>query len=79
MDTDGLNTEVVNTVAEDDIPQKTRNEIHRRERNGNIDARMLKFKVNNFLWNELPMKTSIREAEILSCKIFDLVLCQIDK
>ena len=79
MNTNGINKEAVNTVVEGDVPQKIRNEICRCEKNGDVDIRELKFRVNNFLWNELPMKTTLHRAEILSCRIFELVQAEKEK
>lgn len=68
-----MNQEVLSTVFEGDLPQKTRNIIKDNEYIEAKNASELKIAINNFLWRYLPMKTTLREAEIMACKIFEIV------
>jgi len=72
-----MNKETLNTICESDWPQKTRNRLQ--PENDFKDMRNLKSEINNFLWRNLPMKTTLREAEILACKIFALIQDYIEK
>lgn len=74
-----MNEETLNSVCEDDWPQKTRNALRKSESTEYRDSIELKLAINNFLWCRLPMRTTLREAEILACKIFALMQEEIDK
>lgn len=66
-----MNVETVKSVCNDDYPQKVRNAL---TISTNVkDATTLKENIDKFLWNNLPMKTTLREAEIMSCKIFSII------
>ncbi len=75
MNTESLNTQATQTVSEGDVPQITRNIINK---DTTRDYEALKKKINNFLWEELPMKTTILRAEILACKIFRLIIDEME-
>ena len=68
-----MNTDTLNTVCEGDLPQKIRNVILKDRGKAEVESRVLKEYINLFLWIHLPMSTTIREAEMLACKIFELL------
>jgi len=72
-----MNEETLKEVCPNDWPQRTRNIL--RADQTTQDAGFLKEAINNFLWRHLPCKTTIREAEIMACKIFALIMNEKDK
>lgn len=74
QENDTINNEVVRTVVKDDVVQKVRNVLVCTR--GLSNEEELKKAINNFLWRYLPMKTTLREADILACKIFELMYQQ---
>jgi len=70
-----MNIETLNSVCVGDIPQIVRNQMKDKIANKDEyrDAMRLKLAINDFLWAYLPMKTTLRKAEIIACKIFGLI------
>lgn len=67
------NKETLETVVKDGVPQKVRNILHKVKLD--TDAEKLKKEINNFLWSNLRMSTTLRESEILASRIFVTLYC----
>jgi hypothetical protein len=68
-----MNEQCLREVHTNDLPQRVRNTMAKEEDDVAISLTKLKVEINNFCWMYLPASTTIREAEVIACKIFRLM------
>ena len=69
-----MNEQVLKEVVPGDLTQRVRNTISKWTSSDDKDVLYLKKEINNFLWMHLPGKTTIRQAEMIGCKIFSMMV-----
>jgi len=68
-----MNTDTLNLVHPNDLPQRVRNTIVSRTSQTERDLAHLKVEINNFCWMHLPGNKTLQESEIIACKIFSVM------
>ena len=66
-----MNSETIKTSNDSDV-QKISNIMPLEDSDDDITR--LKRKINNLLWEELPEKVTIGQAEVMACKIFGMMI-----